>query len=529
MDFQAKSSQKRKFIFLNSIRLSILSALIVFSVLISLLFKLPFPASPIIISLVLAVFFSLLNFLFIRILKQKLAFYIQLLQDIIVVTLLVYFSGGVQSPFYFLYILPIIVGSFFLSKRETIYIATLSYMIFGILSSLIYLEFIPLYKGVSLPTITRGQFTYNLLMSFLAFSTIALISSYYFERIRKTGAELKNIQENLKDLILLNNAVFNKMENGFITCDTQGNVISFNDKARSMLNFRSSNNLFKLLFEKGTQSEIEQLAKSEKSLYFEKELGGLTLGISASIIKNIYAFDKLYIFIITDLTQIRRIEKELKQKEHLALIGEMAAGLAHEIRNPLASISGSVQFLKNELKLSTENNKLMNIIVTESDRLSKSIEEFLGFSKVTPLKKSKFDLSTVIDDVVGLISTNHDHVTFVKKYNRGNFLVADKKRINQLVWNLINNSVKAVGGKGEIEVNIYNKNGAMNLSVKDNGMGILKSDLEKIFMPFFSKFSSGIGLGMAIVKQIIEEHCFDIKINSKRNVGTEVVICFKKR
>jgi two-component system sensor histidine kinase PilS (NtrC family) len=529
LDFQAKSSQKRRFIFLNSIRLSILSALIVFSVLISLLFKLPFPASPIIISLVLAVIFSLLNFLFIRVLKQKLAFYIQLLQDIIVVTLLVYFSGGVQSPFYFLYILPIIVGSFFLSKRETIYIATLSYMIFGILSSLIYLEFIPLYKGVSLPTITRGQFTYNLLMSFLAFSTIALISSYYFERMRKTGAELKNIQENLKDLILLNNAVFNKMENGFITCDTQGNIISFNDKAKSMLNFRSNSNLFKLLFAKGTQSEMEQLGKSEKRLYLEQELDGLTLGISASIIKNIYAFDKLYIFIITDLTEIRRIEKELKQKEHLALIGEMAAGLAHEIRNPLASISGSVQFLKNELKLSTENNKLMNIIVTESDRLSKSIEEFLGFSKVTPLKKSRFDLSSVIDDVVGLISTNRDSVTFIKKYNRGNYLVADKKRINQLVWNLINNSVKAVGGKGEIELNIYHKNGTMNLAVKDNGMGIVKSDLEKIFIPFFSKFSSGIGLGMAIVKQIIEEHSFDLKINSKRNVGTEVVICFTKK
>ena len=529
MDFQEKGSQKRKIIFLNSIRLSILSALIVFSVLISLLFKLPFPASPIIFSLLVAVVFTLLNFLFIRLLKQKLAFYIQLLQDIIVVTLLVYFSGGVQSPFYFLYILPIIVGSIFLSKKETIYIATFSYMVFGILSSFIYMDIIPLYTGVSLPEITRGQFMYNLLMSFLGFSTIALISSYYFERIRKTGAELKNIQENLKDLILLNNAVFNKMENGFITCDVKGNIISFNDKSKLMLNFRSNSNLFKLLFEKSFQNEIEALGKTETKLYFEQETGGLILGISASIIKDIYTFDKLYIFILTDLTEMRRIEKELKQKEHLALIGEMAAGLAHEIRNPLASISGSVQFLKNELKLTTENKKLMEIIVTESERLSNSIEEFLEFSKVAPLKKSRFDLSAVIDDVVGLISTNRTQVNFVKKYNQGNHIFADKKRINQLVWNLINNAVKAVAEKGEIELNIFVKKRDMSLSVKDNGMGIVKSDLDKIFIPFFSKFSSGIGLGMTIVKQIVEEHSFDFKINSKRNVGTEVIVCFTKK
>lgn len=522
------SRTRSKFIFLNSIRISILSALIIFSLFVSILFELPFPIGPIILSLFIAVFLSILNFPLFKILKYRLAIYIQLLLDIIIITILVYFSGGIESSFYFLYILPIIVSSIFLTKRDTIYIATLSYIVFGVLSNLMYLEIIPIYHQISMPDISRGKFIYNMLMSFFAFSSIALISSYYFEKIRRTGAELKNVQDNLKDLILLNNTVFEKMENGFITCDSDGTVISYNEKSKDLLKLNSSSNIFELLFEDSDLEEIIKVSQLNSKYYLEKKVNNLILGISVSFIEKIYAFDKLFVFIITDLTEKRQIEQRLKEKEHLALIGEMSAGIAHEIRNPLASISGSVQFLKKELKLDTENKKLMNIIVKESNRLSKSVEEFLDFTKTTPLKKSEFNLSSLLDDIIDLIGFINKEINLIKKYNKKNFIYADRKKINQLIWNLINNSVKALSGKGNVEISIYLNDNNINLSIKDNGIGIEKGELSKIFVPFYSKFSSGIGLGMAIVKRIADEHDLEIKMNSKKNIGTEVIVCFKK-
>jgi two-component system sensor histidine kinase PilS (NtrC family) len=233
----------------------------------------------------------------------------------------------------------------------------------------------------------------------------------------------------------------------------------------------------------------------------------------------------IIVFLISDLTNKIEIENILKEKEHLALIGEMAAGIAHEIRNPLASISGSVQFLKNDINLKEEHKNLMDIIIKESDRLSNSIEEFLDFTKCTPLNKTKFNLSKLIDDTLTLINTNNKNIKFVKKYNNEVLILADEKKIQQVVWNLLSNSIKAVKGNGIIEITII-KGKKTAMYIKDDGIGIGKVELKKIFLPFYSKFTSGIGLGMAIVKRILNEHEAKIKIISKKNLGTEIKIIF---
>jgi two-component system sensor histidine kinase PilS (NtrC family) len=346
--------------------------------------------------------------------------------------------------------------------------------------------------------------------------------------MRKTGAELRNARENLKDLVLLNNTVLERMENGFIICDTHGIVISFNEKSKALLKLNNRSNIFDLLHMASYGSSMPGSPPLNKKHYFEQEIETRVLGVSYSIIENIYSFDRVYVFIITDLTEKREIEKKLKQKEHFAFIGEMSAGIAHEIRNPLASISGSVQFLSKELRLETEYQHLMDIIVKESARLSNSIEGFLDYARVTPLKETSFDLSRLIDDVTDLVSLNHPEVKVIKKYSGGNNIFADVKKINQVVWNLINNSVKALNKKGAIEINIYRKESDLYLSIKDDGIGMETGKLEKIFLPFHSNFTSGIGLGMSIVKRIIDEHGFDIKVNSEKNIGTEVIICFRK-
>ena len=522
---------RRNFVFVNSIRIAVLSALLFIAIFL-LLFEVPFPALPIIIALIAAFLLSLLNFPLFKRLNYRVVVYLQLFVDITLITILVYFSEAFRSPFYFLYILPIIVSAIFLTRKDTIYIASFSFIIFGVMSNLTYLEIIPFYPESADVDIPLGNFIYNLAMSFIAFSTVAILSSYYFDKIRKTDAALKHVQENLRDMILLNNTVMEKMENGFVTSDTKGVIISYNERAKAMLKLNSKSNILDLLSNKaGSQQILETLKTDNKSKsYFEIISGDLALGISVSVIENIYSFARLLVFIITDLTDRRAIEEKLRKKEHFALIGEMSAGIAHEIRNPLASISGSVQFLQKELKPEHEEHKnLMEIIIKESQRLSQSIEDFLTFAKTTPLEKSEIDLSALVDEIMDLVSLNHPEINVVKKYHPGYIIHADIKKIKQLLWNLVTNSVKAVNDQGTIEINIYRKNNDIYFSLADDGIGIDPGEMQKIFTPFYSKFSSGIGLGMALVKRIVDEHNFEIKINSQKNIGTEVTVCFKTR
>jgi two-component system sensor histidine kinase PilS (NtrC family) len=319
-----------------------------------------------------------------------------------------------------------------------------------------------------------------------------------------------------------------KMENRFITADAQGRIISYNAKAAAILHLKPGGNIFDLLQVGDDLPDVRKIWQTNNSYYFEKSLHGNSLGISLSSIEKVSSFERLLVFLITDLSAMKEIENKLKEKEHLALIGEMAAGLAHEIRNPLASISGSVQFLRRDLPLDSELKNLMDIIVRESDRLSAFIEEFLNFSKQSPLEISEFDLAGVVDDVVAMISRNLGAVRFIKKYDPGNRVSADFNKIKQLVWNLLNNAVKALKEKGEIEINLFRDDRAVYLSIRDFGVGMDREEVEKIFTPFYSKFAFGIGLGMNIVKRIVVEHGFKMEIKSEKDLGTEVVICFNR-
>ncbi len=520
---------RKRLAFLHSIRIAILAALCLVTAIILLFFPAPLSLLAVLAALLAAILISVLFLPLARWLPSRLLVYIELAFDILLVTLLVYFSGGIVSPFYFLYILPIIVASLFLSRRETLTVATVSFIAFGALADLLYLGVIPYYPGFEAVEVPLGTFLYNLLMGFIAFSSVSLIASYYFERIRSAGEQLRDVQENLQDMILLNNSVMEKMENGFVTADTQGRVVSYNPKAARFLNLKPGTNLFDLLLLRDELPAVRRIWESNSSYYFEKSLRGFALGITLSAIEKVSRFERLLVFLITDLSAIKEIESRLKEKEHLALIGEMAAGLAHEIRNPLASISGSVQFLRRELSLEPQLRSLMDIIVKESDRLSSFIEEFLNFSRPAPLELSEFDLAAVIDEVTAMLARNLGEVRFIRKYEAGNLVQADARMIKQLVWNLLNNAVKAQQEKGRIEIAVFPEGGAPCLSIRDFGIGMDKEEQEKIFVPFYSRFAFGIGLGMNIVKRIVDEHGFSIAIRSEKNQGTEVLVCFKKR
>lgn len=519
----------RKFILSNSIRIAILFGLVLISAFVGIFFKTPFPTAPIMISLIIAVGFSLSSFYLIRVVKFRTAIYLQMAVDMMVITLLVYFSGGISSPFYFLYILPIIVSAIFLTRTETIYVATVAFIMFGILADLMFLQVVPQFSGLPPERVPLATFVYNLVMSFIAFSAVALISSTYFEKIRATDEKLKNVRENLEDLLQLNNTVLDRMHNGFVTCDHNGKAISYNEIGRKMLRLDQKRNVLSSLL---THNDVERIRNREdvrSGYYIEKEINGKVLGITITRLTGLYAMEEVFVFIMTDLSDKKRIEQELKEREHLALIGEMAAGLAHEIRNPLASISGSVQFLRGEMKVAPEYSNLMEIIVKESSRLSKSIENFLEFTKTAPVEKESMELHTKVMDVVRLLRTTHPKVQFKCRCEPGLTVTADPTQISQVIWNLLNNAVKAVAEAGNVEVAVYRESAGVTLSVRDDGVGMSPAERDRIFLPFFSRFTSGIGLGMSMVKRILDSHGFSIQVKSEKNIGTEVSVCFTKK
>jgi len=530
LDFLEESKKRRWFARINYGRLALLILLLLVSLSIQVFLTPPFLIIPFVIALAGGLLLALLSILFLKLFSFRFTLFYQLVGDITLISVLVFLSGGIESPFYFLYIFPIIEAALFLDKRDTIYTAALSYIIFGALSELMYLKIVPFDPFLTEETvINKGTFIYNLLMGLVAFTGVAFISNYYFDKMSKARAELEHIEESLKELDVLNNIVLEKMENGFLICNAEGLPISYNEKSRTLLKFTVKNNIFELLFKEQDYSELDKVSQAKiGKYYFEKEIKQVFLGISVSLIRNIYSFDKVFVFIITDLTEKKAIEKKLKEKEHFALIGEMSASIAHEIRNPLASISGSVQFLEREMKMDPEYLNLMDIIVKESRRLSQSIEEFLDFSRITPSQLSNFRLSELLDVIIGIATLNHPGIDFIRKYSGDDLIDADRGKMEQVAWNLINNAVKAVSGKGHIEIDIYENEGDIYFSVKDDGIGIDKKDMAHIFTPFYSRFTSGIGLGMAIVKRIVDEHNFDITIKSEKNLGTEVILCCKK-
>ncbi len=521
-----KALDIKRFKLFNIIRVSIFLSLLFVSLLILLFLDPQIPIVPITILISVATVFNFLNFYFLQIFSFRMTVFFQIIFDILFITSMVYLSGGITSPFYFLYLLPILISANFLKRRDTILTASLSFVFFGTISELMYMEIIPTMIADYQSTISVSTFIYNLMMSFIAFLSISIAASFYFSNLRRTDEELKSVKKSLENLAVLNHTVIEKMEHGFITTEKSGKVISFNKRAQKLINVNGNENI-KTLLNLDSERDLDAILFDQNTqTYMEKTLKGRTLNISISMVSNISTFGMIVLFLISDLTEKLEIETRLKEKEHLALIGEMAAGIAHEIRNPLASISGSVQFLKNEIELRDEHKNLMDIIIKESKRLSNSIEEFLNYTKSIALERATFDLSQLMDDTLELISSNNQSVSFIKRYNQQVRIYGDEKQIKQVIWNLISNAIKAVGENGMIEITIIETE-PISLYIKDNGIGIHNEELEKIFLPFYSKFTAGIGLGMSIVKRILNEHGASIDIRSKKGHGTEIQITFE--
>ena len=496
-----------------------------------------------------------LTFVYIVLLKllkdlTKLA-YAQLIVDTFFVTAIIYSTGGIDSIFSFLYILTIINGSNILYRKGGMATASSSAILYGLSLDLHYYGVIhPIGSRLIFSSDYHGPyFFYMLVVNIAAFYVVAFLSSYPSEQARKSRVELRAKQNDIIELEALNEWIIGSISSSLITLDGENRVILFNPAAEDIFATKSSQAIGRDITDilpflsdyigNGAKRLNPHTKKSRKfmDLPYVRENGKMTfLRFSISPLRLPNGEQKGQILFFQDMTEIRKIEEEMKKVEGLALIGELAAGVAHEIRNPLASISGSIEMLKEGLNKDDVSNQLMEIIVREMSRLNNLVSDFLVFARPKQANLKKFDLNQLILDSLELFKNSGNwtkkmrvETTFQKDIN----LESDPEQIKQVFWNLFLNANAAMREGGSLHIttdlvdgrDLPEKGQKMGkITVRDTGQGFSEKALSHLFTPFFTTKEGGSGLGLAIVKRIVEGLKGEIYGKNHPSGGAEITI-----
>ena len=469
--------------------------------------------------------FTIVSALTLRRLSSYVKFaYFQILVDSLLVSVLVYFSGGNQSIFTSLFFFPIIAGSFILLRKGVMAVAALSTISYGIILLLEYIQFVPnyfyqfWYLPISSPMVATNFFAVYGITFFL----VAILSTILAEKLRRTESALSLTTQNFDQLSLLYKQIFDDINTGIITIDRDTKVTSFNPAAERISGYLASEVMDLSLSQKLPDIILKQRGRIRPVTDLTRKDGKrIPVGYSWTALHSTDGDADCQVITLQDLSEIKKMEDQVKQVEKMAALGEMAAGIAHEFRNPLAAISGSAQMLKKEMGDDPIQHGLMRIIVRECSRLEKSIADFLQFSKPAVPEKEWLPLDELITDTVQLLKQASNwpkDCRIVSEIPREMECWGDAQQLQRVLRNLIENACQALaGGNGEVRIvgrELEEEDGRAItvINIVDNGPGIPATIREKIFEPFFTTRDNGTGLGLAIVHQIIDSHGGAIKL-----------------
>lgn len=490
--------------------------------------KLPYPHAIsylVILLYVLTIIYSVL----LGKLKNLVVFaYTQLILDVIMEIILIYITGGIESWFSFTLILTVISSSIVLNRRAGYITATSSSILYGILLNLQFYRLLPLTSEV---IAEEKVYLYNIFVHIISFYITAYLSGYLSSRLEKTAQKLEEKDIDLKDLEFFNKEVIENLPSGLFTTDIAGNILIFNHTAERITGIKKDSVIgrridialpfFKFPFIEGRREEVIRVDGVER-----------VIGLNISTLKGISGDERGFIGIFQDLTQLKRLEEEIKQKEKWAAIGELSSNIAHEIKNPLASLKGSIEMLKEGTVPKNYREKLMEIALKEMERLDRIITDFLTYSRPTPPQLKRFDLHSIIDETTELLKNveqNKGNISIKKDYTGRLEVNADPQKIRQVFWNLGINAIEAMPEGGELIVSTRDTDRDIKITFRDSGTGIDKKDAEKIFYPFFTTKEHGTGLGLAIAYRIIEEHGGSINVDSSLGAGSTFEIILPKK
>jgi two-component system sensor histidine kinase PilS (NtrC family) len=471
-----------------------------------------------------------------RHLPARLEAYIQLMGDLAIVTVLVYASGGPDSVFNFLYVVVIGASAFLVYRTGAVLMASIAAVLYGSVVQLLAYGILPPPPLAPVSDWGGARVRYNLAITVAGFYGVAFMASYLAEKLRSARDELALRQKALQRLQNLYGNVIATMSSGLMTTDAQQRVTFLNRAGGQLLGVDPARAPGRLLADVGFRfaegwDQIRARARGPETyrdeIEFARGAERRALGFSLRMLKDAEG-EEGTLLLFQDLTALKKLERQARFHSQLAAVGELAAGIAHEIRNPLASISGSVQVLSKELNVGSAERRLMEIIVSESNRLSKILEDFLRFVRPQERRVAEFDVANTVIEVMDLFRLSDEvsdaHAIEVDVRPQTSTLSGDRDQVRQIVYNVAKNAVHAMSAGGKLMVVGREKEAWYTIRFTDTGRGMSEEELSRLFTPFSTAFDGGTGLGMAIVRRIVEDHGGAIDAESRPGEGTTVTV-----
>ena len=556
------------------VRLLLASVLLGSAVVLDLHDRLPFPTSP--LYGLLAVTFALSLVYAVALRSQRWLAgqgLVQLILDLALVSLLVHFTGGLDSVFPFMYIFVIFAAAVITERRGGLAVGVISGLLYTMLVLAEWTQVIrPVdFAGGLVAHRSVGYAAYQVVIHAVAFLAVAFLSSHLSYRLRQTGQELERRGLDLRNLQTLHQAIVSNISSGLMTLDLEGRVVSFNEAAERITGFA-----FASLRDRSWQESpfagcppmaeffadpSAPLNNAVAEINLQRRDGRLIpVGFSCSPLRRADGAAVGLVAIFQDLTERKRIEEQLRRADRLAALGQLAANIAHEVRNPLAAISGAVELLRDEVPATGPTRQLLDMLLSEAHRLKFITGQFLDFAKPQSLLFRPCAVRTLVEETLRLLERSsewHERTRWTVREETPNTLVlADADQFRQVVWNLCLNAVQAMPGGGTLTVTIRasapdarmlatppsssaGARGAsadhpgvrrlagepasdewVEIAFQDTGKGITSEELRRVFDPFFTTRPSGTGLGLAIARKILESMSGHIGVESSVGVGT---------
>jgi len=456
----------------------------------------------------------------------------QTILDLAVITAVVYSTGVQDSYFVSLYLVSILMASILFSRRGALLVAGSSFILLGCAAELMYYGIIPRTTAVS--TGPRELETW-LASNLFAFFAVAYLGSLLAQTSYKRGVELEEKSEALKDLQAFNRDIIQSMRGGLLTVGLDGRILLINRSGAEItgsgfgsLGGENVADVFPGFWPVDIDEQGNPLA-SRKEIEFRTPSGAVRfLGISISPLRTGQNEAAGYVFNFQDLTELKRLEREVTTKDRMAALGRLSAGIAHEIRQPLTAMTGALNELARLAPLDDDDKKLVQIVSRESQRLNHIISEFLNYSRERSYVFGSVDIASLVEETLLLLerdATAAGKYRFERKFGTRNAKVrADRDAMKQVLWNLCNNALRAMPDGGVLSIGLETGDESIRVSIHDTGVGMDPGASARIFEPFQSAFVGGTGLGLAIVYQIMQAHGGHISVETGKGQGSEFIL-----
>lgn len=457
-----------------------------------------------------------------------------LASDLALTSALVYITGGALSPYTFLYALTIVAAGALSYRRGAVVIsiATLALMI--AVSLLAWTRALPLPEGQVRPWDQSPiDLVRTLGINVAAMIGVGALSFIFGDQLQKGAETLATTRRAAADLLSLHQDIVRSLSSGLITTTTDGTVLTANHAAAEILRTSPS-----LLVGRPIASILPGLSSQLSDVQGELRRGDLTvptvdddltIGVTVSPLRDPQDIVIGRVINFQDLTELRRLEQHARRTERMATVGQLAAGVAHEIRNPMASISGSIELLRQSPQASEDDRALMTIVNREVQRLNGLIGDLLDYAKPRAKQPVDFDLASLIDETVQVArgdQTFADVELTAEVADTPLHIFADPAKLRQVVWNLVRNAADAASGGGKhvrVEARRDGELGAV-ITVADDGPGIPDAMVGRIFDPFVTTKQKGTGLGLATCHAIVVEHGGRIDVETEVGKGTKMIV-----